>query len=344
MSGMLRVAEASAPARVDLAGGTLDIWPLYLLVDGAVTVNAAITLRARARAAPREGTEHRAVAEDLGRSVTVSLPDPRERRRVRDRTGELPLHQAVLRQVGPVEAIELTTHSGVPAGSGLGGSSALAVSMLAALLAVEGEPIDPEALVRIARDLEAGVLEVPTGTQDHLAAVYGGVGAVQYGPGLRRRIPLPVPIEELEAAGTLAFLGSSRVSARANWDMVRRAIDGDQATRRGLSSIASIASEVRVALGRGRLDDCARLLAEEWKERRGLSPEVSTPQTEAALGAAAKAGSTGGKICGAGGGGCLFVMGPPEAGPGIRAALSSAGCTVMDFRVDREGLRVSPGA
>ncbi len=341
MSESLKAAEASAPTRIDLAGGTLDIWPLYLLVNGAVTVNAAITLRARARVAPRAGSTHMALAEDLGRSVTVTPPEVCGGRRERSPGRELPLHEAVLRLVAPVRPIDLVTHSGVPAGSGLGGSSSLAIAMLAVILAAEGETVEPEALVSIARDLEADVLEVPTGTQDHLAAVHGGVGAVQYGPGLRRRTPLPVPIDELEAAGTLAFLGSARVSGRANWDMVRRAIDGDAATRRGLSAIASIAAEVRLALGRGRLDECARLIAEEWKERRGLSPEVSTPQTESALEAASKAGASGGKICGAGGGGCLFVMGPPDARPGIRTALAAIGCTVMDFRVDREGLRVT---
>ncbi|HXI02569.1 MAG TPA: hypothetical protein VNI57_05275, partial [Candidatus Saccharimonadales bacterium] len=189
-------------------------------------------------------------------------------------------------------------------------------------------------------DVEVTVIEVPTGTQDHLAALQGGVGAVQYGPGLRRRSPLPVQIDEFEASGTLAFLGASRVSARSNWDMVRRAIDGDPATRRGLSAIAAISSEMRIALGRAKLDDCARLLGAEWKERRGLSPQVSTPETEAALDAALKAGATGGKICGAGGGGCVFVMGPPDARERIRSALTATGCTILDFQVDREGLRI----
>jgi D-glycero-alpha-D-manno-heptose-7-phosphate kinase len=332
MSEHLRRTEASAPARVDLAGGTLDIWPLYLLVDSPVTVNAAITLRARARVEPSGDETHHAVAEDLQRDATVGPSG--------DPTGGLPLHHAILRHAAPEGGLKLTTRSGVPAGSGLGGSSALAVAMLAAIREFRGDSYRPEDLIPLARDLEAKVIETPTGTQDHLAAVHGGVGAVRYGPGLRRRTLLPVQIEELEASGTLAFLGASRVSARANWDMIRRAIDGDKATRNGLSAIAGIASQVSRALGHGQLEECARLLAAEWRERRGLSPAVSTAETEAALKAAERAGAIGGKICGAGGGGCLFVMGPPDAREGIRRALSEAGCRVLEFQVDREGLNV----
>lgn len=334
------IIEATAPTRVDLAGGTLDIWPLYLLVRAPVTVNAAIRIRARARVRVTGSDAHRVVAEDLVREASCPVAAGAPGGRPHDPTEGLPLHEAILRQVGPAEGMELTTHSGVPAGSGLGGSSALAVSMLAAVQAAAGEEVVPEALVSVARDVEAEVLEMPTGTQDHLAAIHGGVGAVLYGPGLRKRCPLPVQIDELEASGVLVFLGAARVSARANWDMVRRAIDGDQATRRGLSAIAGIASELRMALGRGHLDECARLLGREWEERRGLSPQVSTPETEAALDAAMKAGATGGKICGAGGGGCLFVMGPPDRREAVLRALVDAGCTPLEFRVDREGLRV----
>jgi D-glycero-alpha-D-manno-heptose-7-phosphate kinase len=338
-----RVAfEATAPARVDLAGGTLDIWPLYLLVKAPVTVNAAIQLRARSRVRVRGGETHRLVAEDISREISIPVVEEAGRVRSHDPLEGLPLHEAVMRHVGPHEGMELITRSGVPAGSGLGGSSALAVSMLAAVAEAAGEGIELDAMIRVARDLEADVLEMPTGTQDHLAAVHGGVGAVLYGPGLRRRIPLPVRIEELEAWGTLAFLGASRVSGKANWDMVRRAIDGDAATRRGLTAIAAIACEVRMCLGRGQLDECARLIREEWTERSGLSPEVSTPMTEAALKAAMGAGAVGGKICGAGGGGCLFVMGPPDVREAIGRALAEAGCVPLEFRVDREGLRVTP--
>lgn len=331
--------EASAPTRIDLAGGTVDIWPLYLLTGGAVTVNAAITLRSTARAGPAEPGRLAARAEDLERTWTGLTT---ERPAALDPEG-LPLHEAILRELDRGEGWQLTTRGGVPAGSGLGGSSSLAVAMLGAMMARRGEPIESEKLVAMARDIEARVLEIPTGTQDHLAAVHGGISAITYGVGAPVRRAIDVKASELEARGTLAYLGESRASARANWDMIRRVVDGDPAIKRALVGIASIGREMAEELARGDFDACGRLLAEEWDERRNLSPAVSTPQTDAAIRAAAAAGADGAKICGAGGGGCLFVLGPPDARERIASALEESGCRLLEFRVDPVGLVVREG-
>jgi len=331
-----KAIRASAPTRVDLAGGTLDIWPLYLFVGRAVIVNAAIGLRAHARVGPAEPGSLRARAEDLGRAwsgVTSDVPLPL------DRAG-LPLHEAILREVDRGEGWDLVTRGEAPVGSGLGGSSSLAIAILGALFARRGEEAAPDRLVQMARDLEARVLQIPTGTQDHLAAVHGGVSEIRYGAGPPVRREIPGVAAALEARGLLAFLGASRASARANWDMVRRAVDGDAATRAALTKIAAIAGEMAAALSNGEYETCGRLLGREWEERRALSPEVSTPETEAAIRAALQAGADGAKICGAGGGGCLFVMGPPQAKGRIARALGEAGCTLLEFRVDPLGLRV----
>jgi len=334
MEPLFRSARASAPARIDLAGGTLDIWPLNLLVDHAVTVNVAIDRRAEVEVGPEPGTVHRLVAEDIGREVLLPFgpgdAGPGE--------CELPLHAEVIRCHAPARPLRLSSRSGVPAGSGLGGSSALAVAMIGALRASRGEAIDPERIAPLARDLEARILQVPTGTQDHLAALHGGFAAIHYGPGETRREPLAVDADRFESMGILAYLGASRASSRANWDMVRRALDGDAGTRRALRDIARIAGAMRAALSVGDIDQAARLLAAEWEERRALSPEVSTPETEIALSAAKGAGATGGKICGAGGGGCLFILGPSAAKARIVSALESCGCRPLEFRVASRGL------
>lgn len=335
--------RASAPARVDLAGGTLDIWPLYLLVERATTVNAAIALRAHAEISPSGAEEHHAVARDLGREARIPAGEGSGSGEARRSAGALPLHEAILRHRAPDRPLRVVTWSDVPAGSGLGGSSSLTVALLAGLDRVRGDVIDGGEIVRLAADLEARVIETLTGTQDHLAAVHGGVTAIGYGPGGATRRPLPVDPRDLESRGILAFLGASRASARANWDMVRRALDGDGAARRGLTAIAEIAGRMERALLRGDFDTAARLLGSEWEERRGLSPEVTTPETEAALRVARAAGALGGKICGAGGGGALFVMGEPGARDRIERTLREFGCRILEFRLDTTGLIVEGG-
>jgi D-glycero-alpha-D-manno-heptose-7-phosphate kinase len=335
--------RASAPARVDLAGGTLDIWPLYLLLERAVTVNAAVTLRARAEVSSSGSAEHRVRSDSLGREVLVDamglVPAPRPGPLT---FGELPLHEAILRHLAPERALSVETWSDVPPGSGLGGSSSLAVALIAAIRFHLGAEIDLSSVADTARDIEAQVIQAPTGTQDHLAAIHGGVAAIHFGVGAPRRERLEVDARSLESRGVLAFVGESRASSRANWDMVRRAMDNYPATRRGLSAIAAIAERMRKAILAADFDEAARLLGAEWSERRGLSPEVSTAATERSLAAARGAGAAGGKICGAGGGGCLFVMGPPDARDRIAGALREAGCRILEFAIDARGLLLEP--
>ncbi len=81
-------------------------------------------------------------------------------------------------------------------------------------------------------------------------------------------------------------------------------------------------------------------MADEWENRKGLAPGVTTPAIDAMLAAAAAAGATGGKVCGAGGGGCLFCIGEPDAIPAIRTALADSGARLLDFQIETEGLRL----
>ncbi|HET9481326.1 MAG TPA: hypothetical protein VFP98_06170, partial [Candidatus Polarisedimenticolia bacterium] len=244
----------------------------------------------------------------------------------------------------PETSLRLTTRSEAPAGSGLGGSSSLAVSMLGALQAFLARTImAPDRMVRVARDLEARVLGIPTGTQDHYAAVYGGAAAIRYGPGGPIREPLGLDLGRLGERLVLAFTGASRMSATANWDMMRRVIDGDREARAGLVSIAAIAQEMRGALLEGDLDAAAGLLDREWAQRRRLSPKVTTGNIDGALAAARAAGAIGGKVCGAGGGGCVALLcreGTRE--PVVRAleAMASDGVRVLTARPTAVGLQL----
>jgi D-glycero-alpha-D-manno-heptose-7-phosphate kinase len=211
--------------------------------------------------------------------------------------------------------------------------------MLAAAFRASDRETARADLASIARDLEARILRIPTGTQDHLAAIHGGLSRIHFGEGAPRREALP-GAREIEARGVLCFLGASRASSTANWDMVRRALDGDPGTRRAMEAIACISEAMARAMAAGRFEECGRLIAEEWKERRALSPKVSTEKTEFALGAAMAAGAYGGKICGAGGGGCLFVLAPPEARSGVETALRAAACEILEFRIEDQGVVV----
>jgi D-glycero-alpha-D-manno-heptose-7-phosphate kinase len=97
---------------------------------------------------------------------------------------------------------------------------------------------------------------------------------------------------------------------------------------------------MRGALQRGDWDEVGRQIAIEWDNRKRLAPGVTTPIIETLIARAAAAGATGAKVCGAGGGGCLFCYGPPSAREAIAAALADGGARLLDYRVEAEGLRL----
>jgi D-glycero-alpha-D-manno-heptose-7-phosphate kinase len=325
---------SSAPTRIDLAGGTIDIWPLYLFHPGAQTLNAAISLRAHARVEARDDGRIRLVSEDTGRAVV--LDDPA-------RLGDddtLPLLGRLVHAFS-ARSLTLTTRGESPAGAGIAGSSALNVAVCGALARWTGACLDEGALLERAKNVEAQVIHVPTGVQDYRPAMYGGIAAVELGVDGPRRVALDVDPRELERRLVLCYTGLPRNSGTNNWEITKRHIDGDRAVFDCFERIRDTAAAMRRSLERGDWDGVARALAEEWDNRRRLAPGVTTPEIEALIAAAARAGATAAKICGAGGGGCLVCLAPPDRTQAVAAALAAGGARLLPFAVETDGLRVA---
>ena len=323
--------ETSAPTRIDLAGGTIDIWPLYLFHPGAQTINAAISVRARARLESRADSRIVLRSEDTG--VTVEVDDPGALR-----------HETRLRLLSLLASffgargITLTTSSESPAGAGLAGSSALNVAVCAALAEWKREHYEPEALLQVAMNVEAQTIQVPTGLQDYRPALYGGLAALELEVDGIHRVPLDVDLKELNRRIVLCYTGEPHFSGTNNWEITKKHIDGDRHVFDCFERIRDTAVAMRAALVRGDWDATSRAIAEEWDNRKRLAPGVTTPLIEELIARAGGAGATAAKVCGAGGGGCLFCFGPPEAAAGIRDALAAGGARVIDFTFERHGL------
>jgi D-glycero-alpha-D-manno-heptose-7-phosphate kinase len=325
--------DSSAPTRIDLAGGTLDIWPLYLFHDNAQTLNAAISLRAYCSIHPRGDKRLAIVSADTGERVEADHWSE-----LRD-NHDLKLLGRLLHYFR-AEGLELRTRSDSPVGAGIAGSSALNIAVCGALAAWCERPLEDEVLLRIAQNIEAQVIDVPTGAQDYRPAYYGGVSAVELDVDGVRRIALPVDAADLQSRIVLAYTNASRHSGINNWEMTKRHIDGDRQVQARFARIRDIACAMRQALERQDWTAVGRHVADEWENRKGLAPGVTTPAIDAMLAAAVEAGAAGGKVCGAGGGGCLFCIGEPERVPAIREALASSGARVLDYRIETEGLKV----
>lgn len=330
-----RAVVASAPTRVDLAGGTLDIWPLSVLVPDAVTVNLAIELRARVEVRPRRDGAVAIVSLDRG--YRLKRRAPLDSRRV---AGPLSLLLRLVAAFGAGRPLTLTTRCEAPAGAGLGGSSALAVAAAGALVRWTGEKLLRSVLLRWVMNLETAVLRVPTGNQDYLAAIHGGLAAYRHLPSGTVREPIPLPAG-LEERLVLAYTGEPRKSGYSNWEMFRRFVDGEVATVERLEEIGRIARKLAAALWAASLDEVGRLLNEEGRLRFGLAPAVSTPALARAAEAARRAGALGVKVCGAGGGGCLLAFAREGRRDLVARAMEEAGAALLPLRVARSGLRIT---
>jgi D-glycero-alpha-D-manno-heptose-7-phosphate kinase len=324
---------ASAPTRIDLAGGTIDIWPLYLFHEGASTLNAAISLRAHVEIAsrPAGGIELRSI--DTNRRTTAASW------KELDGTNELPLLAPLARHYR-LENATMTTRGESPAGAGIAGSSALVIAVCGALARWTKASEEPEDLLRVAMNVECQTIRVPTGVQDYRPALYGGIAAIALGVDGIHRIGIDIDPHELEQRVTLAYTGAPRNSGTNNWEITKRHIDGDQHIFDCFERIRDTAVAMRTALERGDWDEVGRQIAVEWDNRKRLAPGVTTPTIDTLIARAETAGATAAKVCGAGGGGCLFCYGPPAAQPAIAEALAGGGARLLEYRIETEGLRL----
>src|SRR5437016_8137712 len=240
------IIESKAPTRVDFAGGTLDIWPLYLFHPSAVTVNAAISLYASCVIVTLPSGDNRIklISRDIKREEGfASFAALVKAKRYR-----LPLLAEITKFFHPQGGFTLTTDSEAPAGAGIGGSSAMAVAICAALDRFTGAGKSKVDWIHISRDAEAIVINVPTGTQDHYPPAFGGAAAIELPPGGEHRVELRVDLAELERHLVLCYTGKPRKSAINNWDVFQKHINGNKKVQANLERIAEIAQAMRVSL------------------------------------------------------------------------------------------------
>jgi D-glycero-alpha-D-manno-heptose-7-phosphate kinase len=328
--------SSSAPTRIDLAGGTIDIWPLYLFHDCACTLNAAISLRA-----------HVHIDARTDGAIELCSVDTNRRSRASRWSDLSPSHEpsllALLARHYRLDNATLTSRGESPAGAGIAGSSALAIAACGALARWTGAASTPGGaadLLQIAMNVECQAIRVPTGAQDYRPALYGGIAAIELTADGVHRVGLDVDPTDLERRIVLAYTGTPRNSGTNNWEIIKRHLDGDPHVFDCFERIRDTALAMRAALCRANWDEVGRQIAKEWDNRKQLAPGVTTPAIDDLMARASAAGATAAKVCGAGGGGCLFCYGPPEARHAIAAALERGGARILAYHVDMEGLRV----
>ena len=338
---MAEKITATASCRVDLAGGTLDLWPLYLFHSGAVTVNFALSILTRATITPSSGSEIIFRSIDTGREdrFTDLAAFKAAKSYKHGLAGYLSRHFLALPAV-PNNGFTLETHSESPAGAGISGSSALMIATTAAFAKYCGVNMDKEAIRVLAQNVEAQLIRVPTGCQDYYPALYGGVGAVRLLASGIERVAINVPPKEMDSRFTLAYTGIPRQSGINNWEVFKAHIDGDKRVRKNFDEITEIAKSMHCALTGQEWDKVAALLRREWKLRKTNAPGITTPKIDKLVNAATAAGAQAAKVCGAGGGGCVVFLSEPSVKDKVESAIAAAGGKLLPCKVAKEGVQV----
>ena len=331
------IIQSSAPTRVDLAGGTIDIPPLYLFHEGAATVNFAVSLLAHCHIETRD--DERIILESVDQKTKVETSVGE----IADLKNEpkLELLSKLVYFFRPETGFHMTTESEAPAGAGLAGSSTLNIACIGALNKLVGDRYDPDRFISIAANVECQVIKVPTGFQDYYSAAFGGVACIHFGPEGITREALTVDAAELERRIAICYTGEPRNSGTNNWEITKRHIDGETDIFELFDGIRDTSLKMRAALITGDWDEVGEILADSHPQRKRLSPNITTPQMDHLIDIALASGAIAPKVCGAGGGGCIAFYCQDDRRTEVETALAAQdGAEVLDWHVNNDGLIV----
>ena len=331
------IIESSAPTRADLAGGTIDIWPLYLFHPGAMTVNFALSLRAHARIETRD--DDRLILESRDRGIRFETTLDRVDELAHDE--RLELVSKMVHFFRPERGFHLIAHSEAPAGAGISGSSALAIALIGVLNRQAGNRYNESQFIGIAANIETTVIKVPAGFQDYYPAFYGSTSCIHLRADGIEREHLAVDDDEVKRRFVICYTGEPRHSGINNWEMFKRHIERDADVFEIFGRIRDAAVQMRAALLANDWQAVADTMRAAYPNRKRLAPGITTPQMDRLVEKALASGAEAAKVCGAGGGGCIAFLCADGRKPDVERALMEEGGEILKWEVAREGLLVT---
>ena len=333
------IIRSKAPLRLGLAGGGSDVSPYSDLYGGNV-LNATINLSAYCTLEPLPRPVARIHAADAGIRCEVPLGTGSVN------TGAILIDgvvNRVQRDYGPLPSpgFSITTYNDAPAGSGLGTSSTMVVCILKCFAEWMGLPLGNYELARLAYEIERKDLLLSGGKQDQYAAAFGGFNFMEFLPSdLVIVNPLRVKdwiVEELEASLLLYFTGRSREGAAIIEKQQQATRAGKNEAVEAMHRIKQSAIDMKLALLQGDMAGFAQILGAAWEDKKKMADAITNPMIQEAFDVALAAGAISGKVSGAGGGGFIMLMVPPEKKFAVSEALSVLPGKVVPFQFTEKG-------
>lgn len=328
--------KITAPVRIDLAGGTLDIHPLYIFEDGSSVVNIAID----------PGTEVNIEKRDdkkiFLRSDDLEIEEEYANYSEIDVDSKLGLLGSAVKFFELDYGLNISTLSHVPKGSGLAASSSMLVALMYGLMKLKGIEVDSNTFIDWCANIEARLLGIPTGKQDYYAAYFGGLNNINFTSRgiVNENYDLSDLNFKIDDSIILSFTGISHFSGTNNWAMMKRYIDDAENSRKSMHKIKETAIKMYKAVLSKDINEIANVLNEEWDNRKKLADGVSNEKIDKIVLHAQKSGALASKICGAGGGGCLITLCNPKDRENVITSIKEAGAEILDFKLAKSGVKI----
>lgn len=318
---------SQTPYRVSFGGGGTDLPAFYTQEKGAV-LSVGLNHHMYVTVSPRFKSSTRVAYTKT--EICDSIDDIQHT-----------IARESLRMTGLGKNLEITTIGDVPAGTGLGSSSSLAVGLLNALYAYKGQMTSPSKLAEEACEIEIDILGKPIGRQDQYAAAFGSLNYITFNPDHTVDVePIPYKPETLAELENRTLMLYTKQQRDADQILVKQSAETQKKDKFSvLKSMRDLAGEMRNTIsGKGDIDEFADLLHEGWLLKRSLGFGISNSGIDDWYEAARKAGAQGGKLLGAGGGGFLLLVAPSDRHDAIRQALGNP--QELVFKIDRRGSRI----
>lgn len=334
------IYRSKAPLRIGLAGGGTDVSPYSDQYGGAI-LNATVSLAAHASIEPLDTKE--IIIESLDQKQiqrfewTKDLPI----------NGTLDLLKGVYNRIQkdygmPATGFKLSTFVDAPAGSGLGTSSTLVVAIIGAFTEMLKLPLGDYDIAHYAYEIERTDLKLAGGKQDQYAATFGGVNFMEFYEDDKVIVnPLrirPEYLHELQNNIVLYFTSTSRESATIIKEQQKNVNEKNEKSIEAMHQLKEQAKRMKEALLRGKLHEIGEILDFGFQQKRLMAHNISNNSIEDIYNGAKKAGATGGKISGAGGGGFMIFYCPANTRYKVIETLESFGGYCNNYQFTKHGL------
>lgn len=337
----MKVYRSKAPLRISFAGGGTDVSP-YADECGGLVLNATIDKYAYATLRETQDQSITIKSLDYHTIAKYDLDQPL----VYD--GQLDLVKAAIRRLNgdtlthTEGGFALYLHTDAPPGSGLGSSSAVVVAIIGAFQQWLRLPLTSYEIASMAYQIERVDLGIKGGRQDQYAAAFGGFNLIEFHGDRVVVNPLRIPgeiLNELHYSLMLFYTGGTRLSARIIDSQTEGYLQKQASVVEAMDELKRLATETKIALLRGKLEDFGALLHEAWLNKKKMATSITNPLIDELYEQARRLGALGGKISGAGGGGYMFLYCPYETQPEITEKLESMGALRVDFSFEMNGLQ-----